>query len=139
MPTPLASSVGTTTNSAATTLSQSNFGKTVDDINVNTRSIGSGLRPSTTNPGSALNAGYTAKFNAKNTELKRIWQSVLRECHRSDPDRCGQVSRNVFISALEKSDLDKVSSWPATRRALWFIISFCAFSLSWYRRCPLKP
>lgn len=55
----------------------------------------------------ALNGGYTAKYNAKGTELKKIWQSVLRECHRSDPERCGQVSRNVFIAALEKSDLER--------------------------------
>ena len=41
-------------------------------------------------------------------ELKRIWQSVLRECHRSDPERVGQISRVVFINALEKSDAHKV-------------------------------
>lgn len=95
MPTPYASTSGQTSASA-------NFGKTMDDINVRS----TGMKSSASE--NQLNAGYTAKYNARGTELKKIWQSVLRECHRSDPDRCGQVSRNVFIAALEKSDLDKV-------------------------------
>jgi len=53
--------------------------------------------------------GFTSKFHGgSTTELKRIWQTVLRECHRSDPERVGQVSRMVFIAALEKGDSDKV-------------------------------
>jgi hypothetical protein len=53
--------------------------------------------------------GFTSKFHGgSTTELKRIWQTVLRECHRSDPERVGQVSRMVFIAALEKGDTDKV-------------------------------
>jgi hypothetical protein len=95
MPTPYAAS--------GMSSASGNFGKTVDDINVRS----TGMKSSASD--NQLNAGYTAKYNARGTELKKIWQSVLRECHRSDPDRCGQVSRNVFIAALEKSDLDKVS------------------------------
>jgi Ca2+-binding EF-hand superfamily protein len=37
------------------------------------------------------------------SELRRIWQGVLRECHKSDPDRSGTVRRNVFISALDRA------------------------------------
>lgn len=48
--------------------------------------------------------------NNSTGDLKRIWQNVLRECHRADPERVGQVSRNVFISALTKSDIDSVSN-----------------------------
>ncbi len=44
-----------------------------------------------------------------NDDLRRIWQAVLRECHRSDPDRSGQVSRTAFIGALEKANFGKVS------------------------------
>lgn len=111
IPTPLAShntSAGSNTNTGG-------FGgslrsaKTTDDIDMR-----SSTGMSRTQSDNMLNAGYTAKYsgpgnNNKNSELKRIWQSVLRECHRSDPDRCGQVSRNVFIAALEKSDVDRVS------------------------------
>lgn len=42
-------------------------------------------------------------------EMRRIWQAVLRECHRSDPDRSGCVSRIAFINALENANLTKVS------------------------------
>lgn len=50
-------------------------------------------------------------------ELRRMWQAVLRECHRSDPERCGQVSRAVFIAALEKCNVDK-SMAPQTMNKL---------------------
>jgi len=40
-------------------------------------------------------------------DLKRIWHMVLKECHRSDPERNGQVSRTVFIAALQKADTSK--------------------------------
>ena len=66
-----------------------------------------------------LNAGYTSNYNSKASELKKIWQGVLRECHRSDPERCGQVSRNVFISALEKCNLDRVSKQSNAFRQLF--------------------
>lgn len=60
--------------------------------------------------GVGISGGFTSKFHGgSTTELKRIWQTVLRECHRSDPERVGQVSRMVFIAALEKGDSDKVS------------------------------
>ena len=103
MPTPLNSSGGNG-STTATSVANSSRARTVDDIHSNAGSLRSAASES------SLHAGYTAKYNAKGSELKRIWQSVLRECHRSDPDRVGQVSRNVFIAALEKSDLDKVSA-----------------------------
>ena len=98
------------THSAATSAGSANLNKTMDDADMlrgrTAGTTGMGSRSSSMNK---LNAGYTSNYNAKNSELKRIWQSVLRECHRSDPERCGQVSRTVFISALEKSDLERVS------------------------------
>jgi hypothetical protein len=41
--------------------------------------------------------------------LRRVWQAVLRECQRNDPERTGLVNRNTFINALEQSG-DSVSS-----------------------------
>eukprot|EP00601_Ochromonadales_sp_CCMP2298_P003722 CAMPEP_0173190152 /NCGR_PEP_ID=MMETSP1141-20130122/12190_1 /TAXON_ID=483371 /ORGANISM="non described non described, Strain CCMP2298" /LENGTH=684 /DNA_ID=CAMNT_0014114237 /DNA_START=268 /DNA_END=2322 /DNA_ORIENTATION=+ len=64
-------------------------------------------------PALTVGSGYTAAYKQNNTELKRIWQGVLRECHRSDPERCGQVGRNVFIAALQKCNLDKSMSAEA--------------------------
>ena len=43
-----------------------------------------------------------------NSDLKRVWHVVLKECHRADPERIGQVSRATFISALQKADTGKV-------------------------------
>ncbi len=43
-------------------------------------------------------------------ELRRMWQTALRNCHRSDPDRSGVVNRVAFISALESANLDNVSN-----------------------------
>ena len=43
-----------------------------------------------------------------NSDLKRVWHVVLKECHRVDPERIGQVSRATFISALQKADTGKV-------------------------------
>ena len=48
------------------------------------------------------------KYNDDRDNLKQIWHQVLRECHRSDPERSGQVSRHIFISALQKVDNGKV-------------------------------
>ena len=53
-------------------------------------------------------AKAASKFGDEKGTLKQIWHQVLRECHRSDPERSGQVSRNVFISALQKADNGKV-------------------------------
>ena len=53
-------------------------------------------------------------------EMRRIWQAVLRECHRSDPDRSGCVSRIAFINALESANLNKVRLIPRiSLLALW--------------------
>lgn len=50
-------------------------------------------------------------------ELRRIWQNVLRECHRKDPDRSGTVNRIAFINALEVSNAKSVMS-PETMSKL---------------------
>ena len=42
-------------------------------------------------------------------ELRKIWQIVLKECHRFDPERSGFVYRNAFFNAIEKASLSKVS------------------------------
>mmetsp|Transcript_6973 Transcript_6973/g.11634 ORF Transcript_6973/g.11634 Transcript_6973/m.11634 type:complete len:796 (-) Transcript_6973:352-2739(-) len=70
-------------------------------------STGAGMGKSKSLGNLTVGAGYTAAYNNKSTELKRIWQGVLRECHRADPERCGQVSRTAFIAALQKCNLDK--------------------------------
>ncbi len=43
-------------------------------------------------------------------ELRRIWQRVLRECHKSDPERSGCVSRVMFIRALDAANIGKTMS-----------------------------
>ena len=35
--------------------------------------------------------------------MKKVWQAVLRECQRNDPERTGLVGRNSFVNALESS------------------------------------
>jgi hypothetical protein len=49
-------------------------------------------------------------------DLRKIWHMVLKDCHRSDPDRSGQVSRTVFINALQKADSRKVTLPPSLPR-----------------------
>ena len=49
-------------------------------------------------------------------ELRRIWQRVLRECHKHDPDRTGCVSRVNFISALDIANVDKSMSAQSMAR-----------------------
>ena len=98
-------------NSAALTKSNNNNNNNNNITNNNNNTIGSmktkdGLLSKSA---SYDGGGFTSKFHGgSTTELKRIWQTVLRECHRSDPERVGQVSRMVFIAALEKGDTDKV-------------------------------
>jgi Ca2+-binding EF-hand superfamily protein len=41
-------------------------------------------------------------------ELRQIWQRVLRECHRQDPERSGCVKRLAFINALEVANAKSV-------------------------------
>ena len=58
--------------------------------------------------GTATVAKAANVYNDERDNLKKIWHQVLRECHRADPERNGQVSRNIFIAALQKSDTGKV-------------------------------
>lgn len=37
-------------------------------------------------------------------DMRKIWQTVLRECHKNDPERSGLVSRLSFITALSLAD-----------------------------------
>jgi hypothetical protein len=91
-------------NSAA--LTKSNNNNNIITNNMGSMKIKDGLLSKSA---SYDGGGFTSKFHGgSTTELKRIWQTVLRECHRSDPERVGQVSRMVFIAALEKGDTDKV-------------------------------
>lgn len=64
---------------------------------------------STTSKASTLPLRAQSSDPSKNpAEMRSIWQAVLRECHRADPERSGQVSRNVFISATERANARKV-------------------------------
>lgn len=69
--------------------SMTTLGKTSDDINVG--------------------KSTTSHLSGETAELRRIWQGVLRECHRADPERTGHVNRQVFIAALERANLPNVS------------------------------
>lgn len=95
-----------------TALKQSKKGGANDDI---------GLR-------SSKNFSATGSVMAENPELRKIWQNVLRECHRADPDRTGQINRNTFIAAIERGDLGKVSLLLPFLR-LFLISLICCISL----------
>ena len=63
-----------------------------------------------TNPNPAISRSESPSFSPIRTpaedydvNLKRAWQSVLRECQRNDPERTGLVSRNTFVNALESN------------------------------------
>lgn len=60
-------------------------------------------------------SGFSHSTNSTIPDLKKIWQVVLRECHRADPERTGQVNRMTFIAALEHGDHNKVDKY-----ILWF-------------------
>lgn len=49
---------------------------------------------------SLMSTGNLDPVSNPNPELRKIWQGVLRECHRVDPERTGAVSRTAFIGAL---------------------------------------
>ena len=55
-----------------------------------------------------ISVGTVSYAKKPQGDLKRIWHVVLKECHRADPDRSGQISRSIFISALQKADSGKV-------------------------------
>lgn len=37
------------------------------------------------------------------SKMRKVWQTVLRECQRSDPERTGVVNKNTFVNALENA------------------------------------
>lgn len=60
-------------------------------------------------PYSANNIAKAKSFDV-NSELKKLWQVILRDCQRLDIERTGFVSREVFYDILDKSSLTKVNS-----------------------------
>jgi len=69
----------------------------------------------------ATNKGFSINDDMRavdpSGDLRRIWQGVLRECHRQDPDRSGCVNRLAFINALELSNTNRAMS-PKTMSGL---------------------
>lgn len=53
--------------------------------------------------------GNNNNHNHDSVDLKRVWHTMLKECHRADPERTGHVSRNAFITALERGNTNSVS------------------------------
>lgn len=43
-------------------------------------------------------------------QMRRMWHTALRLCHRSDPKRSGFVLKNVFVAALETADTEHTLS-----------------------------
>ena len=72
--------------------------------------------------GLSIKDEISSKDNDPHSEMRRIWQVVLRECHRSDPDRSGCVSRIAFINALENANLNKVNLTACSSLIRLFII-----------------
>jgi hypothetical protein len=72
-------------------------------------------------------AKASAQFSNETDDLKRIWHAVLRECHRSDPERNGQVGRTVFIAALQRANLGKVNLFLNIFNLLLFDNYFSCF------------
>lgn len=67
--------------------------------------------------GTAYTSNGGIGSNGTNKELlKKVWQSVLRKCHSSDPTRSGNVSRIEFIAALESANFGKGMSPESMNR-----------------------
>ena len=64
---------------------------------------GSKLRPMTDS------GRFRSSKGGENGDLRKMWQLALRLCHKSDPDRTGQVNRVSFIQALETANPENVS------------------------------
>lgn len=52
----------------------------------------------------------------KKDAMKKVWQDVLRQCHKSDPKRAGHISRVDFIGALERANFNQAMSPEAMNR-----------------------
>lgn len=61
----------------------------------------SSMRLSSLSTTALMQATNNASSTAANSDLRKIWQAVLKECHHADPDRTGQINRVAFIRALE--------------------------------------
>lgn len=96
---PVRNNLSTMSTTSLSSSMDKGFNKSTFDDNM---SIVSNYTTNTSTIAKAAN-----KFGDEKDNLKQIWHQVLKECHRSDPERSGQVSRNVFISALQKADNGK--------------------------------
>lgn len=72
-------------------------------------------------PADDLDIGRGSRTTFANTtgslpDMKKTWQQVLRECHRADPERTGQVNRMTFIAALERADNGKTMTPEAINK-----------------------
>lgn len=99
----LSSSSSSSSSSAAASLAAVS-----SPVLVNKRAPGPEVGTRSPPRGLSIKDEVTSKDNDPHSEMRRIWQVVLRECHRSDPDRSGCVSRIAFINALENANLNKV-------------------------------
>jgi len=61
-----------------------------------------------TAPAAASSARNTS--DRISTEIRKVWQNILRECQKYDVDRIGLITRADFIAALEHANLDRVSA-----------------------------
>jgi hypothetical protein len=68
-------------------------------------------------------ATNSASNTAANSDLRKIWQSVLKECHRADPDRTGQINRVAFIRALEAAKGSSMTAEAMNKLADQYILS----------------
>jgi hypothetical protein len=90
-----------------------NTSTSTSDQAMNMNSSNSGMELTTGRAPSMSSSKSSAQLGgssgAPQAQLRSMWQKVLKECHRSDPDRSGHVRRNSFIAALESSNLNNVS------------------------------
>jgi len=84
--------------------------------------------PKAVTKGLSMRDEVSSKDQDQHSEMRRIWQAVLRECHRSDPDRSGCVSRMAFVNALEGANLNKVRVPPFPFLSFLSLLSLSLFS-----------
>jgi hypothetical protein len=46
----------------------------------------------------------TLNSTTADSDLKKIWHTVLRECHRNDKERSGAIDKKLFIELLRKAN-----------------------------------
>ena len=91
-----------------TTTSDISGNKSLFRTSFNQSQLASSMTAATDDISVGTNAFTKKPTTGNNSDLKRVWHVVLKECHRADPERIGQVSRATFIAALQKADTGKV-------------------------------